>query len=43
MVIIFALLLLFLGVGLFAREYNSKTSLLLIAIIIGMLLLLYQV
>lgn len=38
---IFGLLLLFLFVGLFAPSFNSKTRMLLIAMIVGMMLLLY--
>ena len=34
---VFVLLLLFLGVGLFARTYNTKTRLLLITLIVVML------
>jgi hypothetical protein len=38
---IFGLLLLFLGVGMFAHKYDGKIRLLLIIMIIGMLLVLY--
>jgi hypothetical protein len=41
MVLVFGLLLLFLMIGIFARTYNSKTRLLLIAIIIGMVIFFY--
>ncbi len=41
MIIISILLVLFLSIGLFARQYSKLTHLLLIAVIIGMLLLLY--
>lgn len=39
---IFVLLLLFLGIGLCARQYNARTRLLVSAVIIGALLLLYR-
>lgn len=38
---VFLLLLLFLGIGLFIRSYNTRTRLLLIGIIVGMLLFEY--
>jgi len=38
---IFGLLLLFLSVGLFTREYNNRTRLVLSVLIAGMLLLSY--
>jgi hypothetical protein len=38
---IFGLLLLFLIVGIFAPSFNSKTRMLLIAMIVGMVLLFY--
>jgi len=38
---VFVLLLLFLGIGLFARRYNALTRFLLITIIVGMLLFVY--
>jgi len=41
MQLIFVLLLLFLAIGLFARQYNSWIRLLIAAIIAGILLLLY--
>lgn len=39
---IFGLLLLLLGIGLFARRYNTWTRLLVSAVIIGAILLLYK-
>ena len=41
MELVFGLLLLFLILGLFARSYNGKTRLLLIAIIVGMVIYFY--
>jgi len=38
---IFVLLLLFLGIGLFAHQYNTRIRLLMFAAIVGMLLFLY--
>lgn len=38
---IFALLVFFLGIGIFARSFNNRTRLLLAAGIIGLLLYLY--
>ena len=41
MQLIFVLLFLFLGIGLFAHQYNIRTRLLIAAVIAGVLLLLY--
>ena len=41
MTITLVILLLFLGLGLVTRKYNTWTRLLLIAMIVGMILLLY--
>jgi hypothetical protein len=41
MVLVFGLLLLFLILGLFVRSFNTKTRLLLIALIIGMIIYFY--
>lgn len=41
MVAFFVLLFLFAGIGVFAPGYNSKTRLLLVAIIIAVLLIMY--
>lgn len=41
MSLVFVLLFLFLGVGLFAHQYNTRVRLLLAAIIAAILLLLY--
>ena len=41
MQLILVLLLLFLGIGLFAHQYNDRLRLLLAAIIAGILILLY--
>jgi hypothetical protein len=41
MQLVFGLLLLFLIIGMFARSYNGKTRLLLIAIIIAMVIYFY--
>ena len=39
--IIFVLLLLFMGIGLFARQYDTRVRVVISAIIAGMLLFLY--
>jgi len=41
MQIIFVLLLLFLGIGFFARQYTTPIRLVMFALIVGMLLYLY--
>jgi hypothetical protein len=41
MQLVFGLLLLFLIIGMFARSYNGKTRLLLIAIIVAMVIYFY--